>query len=45
MKKRALLSENQVNYVEGVIVRRYTANLGISSKEVIQVISDIGQAK
>ena len=41
MKKRALLSENQVKYVEDIIVKRDTANLGMSSKEVIQVISDL----
>ena len=38
MKKRSLLSENQVKYVEGIIVKRDTANLGMSRKEVIQVI-------
>ena len=31
----------QVNYVEDIIVTRDTANLGMSRKEVIQVISDI----
>ena len=45
MKKRALLSENQVNYVEDIIVKRDTANLGISRKELIQVISNLVQAK
>ena len=44
-KKRALLSNFQVNYVEGVIIKRDTANLGMSRKEVIQVISEIGQEK
>ena len=39
MKNRALLSENQVNYVEDIIVKRYTAKLGMSRKEVIQFIS------
>ena len=29
--------------MEDIIVKRDTANLGMSSKEVIQVISDIGQ--
>ena len=43
MKKRALLSENQVKYVEDIIVKRDTANLGMSRKEVIQVISELGQ--
>ena len=39
MKNRALLSENQVKYVEDIIFKRDTAKLGISSKEVIQVTS------
>ena len=38
MKNRALLSENQVKYVEGIIVKKYTSNLGMSRKNVIQVI-------
>ena len=45
MNNRALLSENQVNYVEDIIVKIDTANLGVSRKEVIQVISDLGQVK
>ena len=44
-KKRALLSNSQVNYVEDIIIKRDTENFGMSRKEVIQVISDIGQAK
>ena len=44
-KKRALLSNFQVKYVEDIIIKRDTANLGISRKEVIQVISELGQAK
>ena len=44
MKKRKFLSENQVNYVEDIIVKRGTTNLGMSRKEVIQVISELGQA-
>ena len=44
-KNRGFLSENQIKYVEDVIFKRDTANLGMSSKEVIQVISDLGQAK
>ena len=32
MKNRAFLSEKQVNYVEDIIVKRDTANLGMSSK-------------
>ena len=31
--------------MEDINIKRDTANLGISSKDVIQVISDIGQAK
>ena len=38
MKKKTFLSENQVKYVEDIIVKRDTANLGMSRKEVIQVI-------
>ena len=38
-KNKALLSESQVKSVEDIIVKRDTANLGISRKEVIQVIS------
>ena len=37
-----LLLERQVNYVEDVVVTRDTANLGMSRKELIQVISEIG---
>ena len=45
MNKRALLSENQLNYVEDIIVKKDTANLGMSRKEVIQVISELIQSK
>ena len=38
-KKRTLLPERQVKCVEDIIVKRYTENLGIPKKEVIQVIS------
>ena len=31
--------------MEDIIIKRYTANLGMPRKEVIQVISEIGQAK
>ena len=31
--------------MEGVIIKRDTANLGMSRKEVLQVISELGQAK
>ena len=44
-KKRALISNMQVKYVEDIIIKRDTANLGMSRKEVIQVISELGQAK
>ena len=45
MEKRGLLPDIQVKYVKGVIVERDKSNPGISRKEVIQVISDIGQEK
>ena len=45
MKNRALLSENQLNYVEDIIVKIDTENPGMSRKEVIQVISELGQTK
>ena len=35
MNNRAFLSENQVNYLENIIVKRDTANLGMSRREVI----------
>ena len=44
-KNRALLSNLQVKYVEDIIIKRDTANLGMSRKEVIQVISEIGQSQ
>ena len=42
-KKRALLSSSQVNYVEDIIIKRDTEKLGISRKEVIQVILELVQ--
>ena len=45
VKKRLLLSKIQVNYVDDIIIKRKTANLGMSRKEVMQVISELGQAK
>ena len=45
VKKRALLSEIQIKYVEDIIIKRDTEKLGVSRKEVIQVISALGQAK
>ena len=44
-KNRALLSNFQVKYVEDIIIKRDTENLGIPRKEVIQVISELGQGK
>ena len=44
-RKQALLSKRKVKYIEYLIVERDTVNLGISGKEVIQMISDIGQAR
>ena len=44
VKNKVFLSENQINSVEDIIVKRDTANLGMSRKEVIQVISEISQA-
>ena len=44
-KKRALLSNSQIKYVEDIIIKSDTANIGMSRKEVIQVISQLSQAK
>ena len=44
MSKWELLSQRQVNYVDNIIFTRYMAKLGMSSKEVIQEISDIVKA-
>ena len=44
-KKRSLLSNLQVKYVEDIIIKRDTADLMMLRKEMIQVISEIGQAK
>ena len=41
-KKWLLLFQRQVNYVEEIIVTRDTEHLGISRREVIQTISDMG---
>ena len=38
-KKRALLSNSQVKYVEDIIIKRDIANIGMSRKDVIQIIS------
>ena len=42
-RKQALLFQIQVNDVEDIIVTRNTANLGMSRKEVIHMISDTVQ--
>ena len=41
--KRTLPLQRQIKYVEDEIFTRDTENLGMSRKEVIQIISDIGQ--
>ena len=40
-EKQALISKNQVKYVEGIIVTRDTAKLGMSRQAVIQTTSEI----
>ena len=45
VKNRVLLSEIQVKYVEDIIIKRDTENIGMSRKEVIQFISELVQAK
>ena len=45
LKKRSLLPENKVKYVEDIIFKRGKTSLGISRKEVIQVISKLDQSK
>ena len=44
LKKRALISQRQVKYVEDIIVTRDMENLGMSRRELLQTISDIGKA-
>ena len=39
-----LISESQVNYAEYIVITIYMDNLGMSSKDLIQVISYIVQA-
>ena len=41
LRKRLLLSQRQLKYVEDIIFTRDTENVGMTRKEVIQVISDI----
>ena len=43
-RNQALLSQRQVTYVGDIFFTRDTENLGISMREVIQMISDIGQS-
>ena len=40
-----MLSEIQLKYVRDIIIKIDTANFGMSRREVIQVISELGQAK
>ena len=44
LRNKALLPQRQVKYVEDIIVTGDTANLGMSRKEVIKMISGIRQA-
>ena len=44
LRKHALILQRQGEYVEDIILTRDTADLGMSSKEVRQMILDIGQA-
>ena len=44
LRKWALLSQSQLKYVEDISVTRDMENLGMSRREVIYMISDIGQA-
>ena len=43
VKKRSFLSEIQLYYVEDIIIKRDTEKIGMPSKEVVQVISELGQ--
>ena len=44
LRNQALISQRKAKYVEGIIVTRDMAKLWMSRKELIQKISDIGQA-
>ena len=44
-KKRSLQSGKQVKYEEGTIIKRDKEKIGMSRKEVIQVISELGREK
>ena len=43
-RNQALIPKREVKYVEVIIVTRDTSNLGMSGREAIQTISDIGKA-
>ena len=44
LRDQELLSQSQLEYVEDIIVTRETVNLGVSRREAIQTLSDIGQS-
>ena len=44
MKECTLLLDIQVNYVYNIIVLRDMGNLSMSRKEVVKVVSEIGQS-
>ena len=44
LRKQVFISQSQVKYVEDITVTKETENIGMSSKEVIHMISEIGQA-
>ena len=44
LREQELLSQSQLEYVEDIIVTRETVNLGVSRREAIQTLSDIGQS-
>ena len=44
LRKRAFLLQKKVNYVEDIIFTRDMEKYGMVMKEVIQILSDIGQA-
>ena len=43
-RNQALLLQSQLKYVEDTLFTRDTEKVGMSRREVIQTISDIGQA-
>ena len=44
LRNQTLLSEIQLNYVQYIVVLRYMENLGMSRKEVVQLILNVVQA-